>query len=462
LTFGLFLLESPVVIETTEDCRRFVSENQDGDWIVHIIPSEVDAHPATNSPCILFIRNMLTGRTYYYSVNHPDSRPTATWESFVSECLMTHPNRKWALDKKGFEHMLKLPRMHDANLAGHMLGNDIFEESDYNTVAHSLVSKHTNNLGRINKSIPLLKHVEAFDDLADDVEGLVKKFEPDAGFYATNAVIDTLRRLEANGIFVDRELFRQKYEVDVGPTGLAYSQYNIYTATGRPSNRFGGINYAALGVSDGTRKCFCSRWGEDGRIVVIDYSAFHPRIISHLTNYPMAPSVNIYEYLARLYFKKTTVDEIDIANAKRLTFRQLYGGVESKYSHIKYIANLHSYVDSQWKFFCEHGYILTPSFKRKITSKHITDPTPHKVFNYILQALEGEIAIPQIEAVMNYLQNKRTRPVLYTYDAVMYDFHKADGREVLENIKSFMSVDNRFPMKVYVGKTYHDVKLMSI
>ena len=42
--------------------------------------------------------------------------------------------------------------------------------------------------------------------------------------------------------------------------GLEYTQYNPYTSTGRPSNRYNGINYAALNKEDGTRDRFVSRF----------------------------------------------------------------------------------------------------------------------------------------------------------------------------------------------------------
>ena len=243
---------------------------------------------------------------------------------------------------------------------------------------------------------------------------------------------------------------------------MVYSQYNVYTSTGRPSNRFGGVNYAALNQSDGSRKCFRSRYGRDGRMVLLDYSAFHPRIISHLTKYELPSEIDFNEYMAKLYFRKKVVDETDIKEAKILTFRQVYGGVEERYMHIKYLANLKTYIDEQWEFFQMNGYVLTPFFKRKITAKHITDPNPPKVFNYILQAVEGEVSIPKVKTVLAYLQGKKTKAVLYTYDSVLYDFHKDDGYDTLREVRRIMSFDGRFPMKTYIGETYQDVKLVTL
>jgi hypothetical protein len=450
------------MIEINSDCDKFQLENITGDWIVYIVPVMDNCHPAINRPSILFIRNISTGKTYYFSFEHPDSTlgVDETWVKY--EFLTKFKNRKWALDKKIFNHLIDLPNVYDANFASHLKDNETFTESEYQTPAHFLVHKNSINHNKINLAIPLLKHKEMFDDIADDVSKLIKKYEIDDGFIKFNdLIIDTLGKLEKQGIYVDRFMFKERFGIDPGPPGIVHSQYNVYTSTCRPSNRFGGVNYAALNQSDGTRKCFRSRYGKDGRMIMIDYTTFHPRIICYLTKYNIPIETNIYEYLAKLYFHKKYVDETDIKNAKSLTFKQFFGGVEEQYSHIKYLANLKTFIDEEWKFFKDNGYVLTPIFKRKITNKHIIDPNPPKVFNYILQSVEGEISIPRIKLVLDYLQDKKTKMVLYTYDSVLYDFHKQDGHETLKEIIRIMSFDNMLPTKTYLGETYQDLVLIS-
>jgi hypothetical protein len=449
------------MIETTSNLRQFKTENAEGDLFVYVVPTEEQQHPVVNLPSIAFIRNISTGRTYYYSFNHPDSFPEVTKQNFLEEIAIMS-NRLWALDKKATIQLLGVPKVKDVNFASYLQNNSIIDASEYDTTSHFLVRSHSVGHGKVGLAVPLMKHLEAFDDLADDVKNIIKKTDADIPFIRFNdLIIETLGDMESQGIYVDRELFKKHFEIDVGEKSMTYSQYNVYTSTGRPSNRFGGVNYAALNQSDGSRSCFCSRYNGDGRIVVIDYTAFHPRIICALTNYPISLEIDIYEYLAKLYFRKKNIDETDIQNAKRLTFRQLYGGVEDKYSHIKYLANLKSFINEQWNFFKTNGYVLTPIFKRKITSHHIQDPNPNKIFNYILQAVEGEIAIPKIREVQKYLLSKKTKAILYTYDAVLYDFHREDGIETLNKIRYIMSFDGKFPMKTYMGDTYQDMRLVS-
>jgi hypothetical protein len=442
--------------EITLNPRIFHEQNVEDDLIVHAVPVENATHPVINKPSILFIRNARTGVTYTIPIEHPDSVQQYSIHKFVADFISPYRGKIWALDKKVFGHLTGIPNVFDINFLNHIQTSETFVESDYDTRAHFLIRKNSGIHPRINLAIPLLKHKEAFNNFADDSTELLKQYPPDVGFIKFNdLIIETLRLLEANGLFVDRELFKQRFGIDVGSAGIVHSQYNVYTATGRPSNRFDSVNYAALNSEDCTRKCFRSRWGDDGRLIAIDYTTFHPRIVTYLTKYSLSSDINIYEYLAQLYFQKKSVDDIDIDEAKTLTFRQLYGGVEDKYSHIKWLASLKSYIGSLWECFQRDGYITTPLFQRKITNKHILDPNPPKVFNYILQATEGEISIPRLRMVMDFLKSKRTRPILYTYDAVLYDFHKEDGKETLAEIRRIMSFDNKFPTKTYIGDTYH-------
>ena len=450
------------MIETVLDCTNFRSEILDGDLIMHIVPTEDGVHPANNSLCLLFIRSISSGKTYHYSFNHPDSVSKMNHLWFIQEVLFKLNNRKWALDKKAFTQLINLPGVLDANLCGFLKRNEVLDLTEFETPAHNLVRRNCHGHGKINCAIPLMKHKETFDDLCDDIIRMIREFDVNASFYSFNHIIETLGEIEANGIFVDAPLFEKHFESKPNGNGLVFSQYNVYTATGRPSNRYGGINYAAMNHSDGSRSCFVSRYGKDGRMVVIDYTAFHPRIICNLTNYTLPIETDIYEYLAKLYFQKKVVDEDDIRNAKKLTFLQLYNGVEEQYAHIKYLTNLKTYEDEQWDFFQKNGYIETPIFKRRITDKHIQDPSPTKVFNYIMQAVEGEIAIPRIQMVMDYLCRRPSKCILYTYDSILLDYHMEDGLTTLNHIRQLMSCNGMFPMKTYIGNSYHDIQFVTV
>lgn len=450
------------MIETWDQWKSFIEDSMNDDLLLHVVPLHDELHSAINRPSILFIKNLRTRKVYYYSFDHPDVKtPQPINHERVIEDLSNKNGLKWAVDKKSFMHMIPIRGLLDVGFIGYLLDNKVFEIGEFETPAHTLIRRNFPRKSEFGRYIPLVKHLEMFSELSETCEKLIKKAVVDDSIRKFNEfIIDPLAETERHGLAIDPTVFRKHFGNAPEKSRMVYTQYYFYTSTGRPSNRFGGINYAALNKEDGTRKAFVSRFGQNGKLVLIDYSAFHPRIISFLTNYHIPVDVEIYEYLAKLYFNKQNVDESDIADAKQITFRQLFGGVEEKYNHIKYLSHLKDFIDYHWGFFHEHGYVETPLFKRRISRKHIHEPKPATVFNYILQATEGEISIPVLGKVNEFLRDKATKAVLYTYDSILFDCCFDDG-PIMREIQSIMGLGGKFPMKVYGGDNYHDLCLLS-
>ena len=297
-----------------------------------------------------------------------------------------------------------------------------------------------------------------FENVCDELRIKIQLSDLDVGYLKENEIIiETLSELEINGIHVNPIYFKNYFNAEIYDNNLVYSQYNIYSSTGRSSNHFNNVNYAALNKSDGCRKCFTSRYGDEGKMVLIDYSAFHPRIISYLIKFPLDIDTDIYTYLGELYFHRK-VTEYDMNEVKSITMRQLYGGVEEKYQHIKYLSYVKEFIEKYWVDFKKNGYIKTPLFGRFITNKHLLDPNSYKLLNYILQATETEIAVTALMLVNRYLKTKKTKAVLYTYDSILFDFHKSEGNETLKEIIRIMKMKDRFPIKIYEGDSYDSLK----
>jgi len=451
------------MIETTADLTRFQLENHQGDWIVHAIPEFSDRHPAAYPwPCILFIRNTLTGKTYYYSFSHPDSGPKID-DLVFCEILRSMPNRKWALDKKMFDQLISTSNVCDANLLSWMQKNEIFEVSEYETTAHYLIRKNANGNARLNLVIPLLKHKEAFEDLADDLTNLIEGYEPDLAFVRFNdLIIGTLGKLEKHGIFVDRDLFLRNFgkhhEEDIDKNNLIYTQYHPYHLSGRPSNTFGGINYSALKKKDGTRSFIKSRY-KDGKLVLIDYKSYHPHLLSSLIDYKFQID-DAYSFLASQYFNKSLVqiDEYDINQSKKITFEMLYGKIKPQYLHIKFLGQVQDLIEELWRKFNACGFVETPVFKRKIYKSWVKDMTPNKLMNYILQSYETERNMGIIKLMMDRIRDRKTKIILYQYDSVLLDFHKDDVC-IMDDIKNIMDYKN-YPISISVGNEFNNMMEM--
>jgi len=72
--------------------------------------------------------------------------------------------------------------------------------------------------------------------------------------------------------------------------------------------------------------------------------------------------------------------------------------------------------------------------------------------NYMMQSLETSNNILILKEVLRYLQDKKTKLVLYTYDSFLFDFHKEDGKETLEKIKELMEKGGTLPIKFNFNK----------
>jgi hypothetical protein len=121
---------------------------------------------------------------------------------------------------------------------------------------------------------------------------------------------------------------------------IVYSEYNPYTSTGRPSNRFGGINFAALNKTDGSRKPFQSRF-ENGMLVEFDYDAYHLRLIGEVVNYKF-PDGSVHEHMGEFY-------GCDYQKSKNLSFKYLYGHIPIEVVQMNpFFGKVHDYINKIW------------------------------------------------------------------------------------------------------------------
>lgn len=456
------------MIQTMSDLMEMKQEIEFSSIFMYIIPSEgKDVHPVESLASVLMIKNLESDKTYYFSIHHPDLAAEIEFKVVLQEILATRAII-YVYDLKAFRQMcpegiLDRHIIFDLNLITYLKDNKIVDSSDFDTPVHDVLERGHREHYTINNAIPLSIHLIAFENFAKYVREAVLGFKADnafADFQCNN--LKVLGDVEKYGLHVNPSLFQERYQALPNKDALVFTQYNPYTATGRPSNRFGGVNYAALNKDDGTRKCFTSRFGSEGKMIMMDYSAFFPRIICNLTGYEIPIEQDIYEYLAMSYFDIERPNEYDAELAKQITFTQLFGGVNDKYKHIKYLSRLQEYIEEKWKFFKRNGYVRTPYFNRKITDKHIKDPNPTKVFNYILQATEGEVALPSLSKVIRYLEGKSTKPVLYTYDSILLDVYYGDGRNIIPDIMQIMRDGNKYHVKTYIGDSYDSLRPIKV
>jgi hypothetical protein len=79
--------------------------------------------------------------------------------------------------------------------------------------------------------------------------------------------------------------------------------------------------------------------------------------------------------------------------------------------------------------------------------------TRAKLFNYIVQSKETSTNVQILELIFGLLEDKKTKLVLYTYDAFLFDYSNED-KGLIQEIINMLS----YPVSVKQGKTYHGLE----
>ena len=450
-----------MVILNKESYSKFIEENYSSDCILECIQTDESVHPSIDALCLLLIHTVKNKTTYVINFCHPDVTSFITREEVLKD-FNKLKGKKWVFDKKKCLHLFPVNNLFDINIIFFISDGKVEDYSEFDTSSHTFLKSKFYKYGELNKSIPLVKHLEKFENMYEAVLIRLKSIKIDDSFYSINSTItENLYILEKNGLKVDVDIFNSHFENKTvkEKNGYVYTQYNLYTSTGRPSNRFGNVNYSALNKENSCRTSFISRFGDEGMLFMIDYTAYHPHLVAKLINYNLP--YNAYEYLGKLYYGKDSLTESELKASKNLTFQCMYGNVLKDLLEVPFFKKMSDYINHRWNFFNENGYVETPIYKRRITTHHINDPNPSKLFNYILQASETEFGMQSLVRVNEYLSNKQSKSILYTYDSVLFDVCKGDGKECLIELKRLMS-NNQFPVKCYIGKNYDNMILVDI
>jgi len=131
---------------------------------------------------------------------------------------------------------------------------------------------------------------------------------------------------------------------------------------------------------------------------------------------------------------------VDHKKAKELTFKQLYGGVFKQYENLEFFQRVKIYTDDLWEKFQSQGYIKMPQSGYILRKEDTQDMKPQKLFNYVLQNLETSTNVLILWEILKLLRGKKTKLVLYTYDAFLFDVAKEEKqliKEIQKLIKGF-------------------------
>lgn len=419
------------IVETEKQVDDLIKLDYSKVFIEPILRSDKE-HPYINEISLLYIHPLDGDKGFMVSYNHSE---TMKLNKSVITNLLNSFKEIYVRDRKTLLYYFPLKNIIDISLY-------CPEYKEPSTSAHDYFYNKFYNVKNINFIIPLTKHYEK----CEVIFNLMRKFFISDNIAFNNKLTSVFFAIERNGIKINKELFDKFFNLEEDECSIEddfiYTQYNLYTTTGRPSNSFNGINFAALNKENGCRTAFIPN---NDKLIEIDIRAYHPTLAAKLVNYDFKDETP-YEYLAR-------EAKIDINKAKILMFRQLYGGIYKEYKNIEYFQLIDEYVNKLWKSYNINGFIECPISGHKFTTE-IKDMNPQKLFNYLLQNLETANNVLILWEIIKLLKGKKTKIVLYTYDAILIDYCEEDN--ILEDIKNIF-FKNNLKIKVTKGKNYGEM-----
>ena len=392
-----------------------------------------------NNPIIGFVViDTHSKEAYTISNGHADGILNTSNLDFLKDCKV------YCYDVLSFKYCgYNTDSYIDAQMQYYLFTNKPYESDTLGIINH--FTRQYQNCHKINNLVPLYKHEEIALNIFNDI--WIGDEQAGLSFYQ-HQLQNVFYNIERHGLSINPILFEERFSKTFSRVGnICYSQYNYYTTTGRPSNRFGGINFAALNKEDDTRNCFVNRLGT---LVEIDFNSYHPRLIASLIGYDFKGE-NVYEHLAKHYSNTQTPTQEDIEKAKEMTFRQIYGGIQQQYMHIPFFASIEALAQEIWREANSSGYVESPISKRRLVLANYQDITVYTLFNYFIQMYETEQNVTMLDELFKTL-DKDIVPILYTYDSILFDLPK-DKCELLQESLNKV-IPSHFPFKIKTGSNY--------
>lgn len=407
------------------------------DCFVRFIQQNDNYHPKLSSLSLVYVRDITQHKGYILCINHSES--FSLTQDIVFDWIENNTDKLFVLNKKeAMYHYPNADKLYDINFI------EIPDLTGVFTSCHTFYYKQHIANPIVNKLIPISKHYENCENIFDVVLPIIRKYRPNNAVYAFNNgnLTRVFHEIESNGIKVDKQCFIDSYSDNlIYPQfnlnkGRIYSQYNLYTITGRPSNTYNNINFAALNKNNGERLCYRPT---NDTFVEFDIQGYHPRLLGEMIKFEFN-NKNTYETLGELLGVSTQ-------EAKELTFKQLYGGVWGEYQNKPFFKNIVALTDDIWETYQYGKYYETENRTFYLD----TEMTQSKLLNYIIQSKETTTNVKMLVNILDYLKDKQTKLVLYVYDSILLDYSKSDGNQTLIDIKNMI----KYPVNIKTGKNYH-------
>ena len=417
-----------MIVDNDNILSQLKVEFNSSESIVIPIYSDIRKHRVVNKLSLLYIYIIDSKKTYCILANHSDKIYNIDSLSFINNDTVKYTY------STGIKNSINIDALYYLTNLCNIDKEELYTES------HKFFYNKYWKLDNVNDIIPVYKHLEYCNKIKDKTLQVIDNKNLPGFVNYNEKVIPAFRNIENSGLATYN--------------GVEFTKYNLWTTTGRPSNSFNGINYAALNKEDGTREKFISRF-DKGKLVEFDFDAYHLRLIAKMINYKL-PDTSMHTYLGKYYFGKDLITKDEYNESKAVSFKILYGGVPKEFENIPFFSKVKSHIFELWDIYISKGYVETPIFKRKVHAENLKDRDikPQTLFNYLIQSMETEQNVLIIESIQNMLKDYQSKLVLYTYDALLFDIHPNEI-SLLKSIKDLMI----YPVKCKTGHNYNKMNL---
>ena len=427
------------IVETQEQLSQLPKPDK---CFIELMSISEYTHPALTTPCVLYYNDFEKG--YIIPINHSEAFSLSIDQ--IQAFLKGIP-KIYLLDKKWHSYFLNLPNGIDLYFTVLDIEGKIPDVQCYTPIHLDYYEKFKYS-SIVNNYIPISKHYERCECMFEMVKEYAGR---ESNVEWQNKYTEVYKWVEEQGILVDEKLFDKYFETPWKGRSLrdskVYSSYNLYNITSRPTNAFNSINFLAFNKENGSRTAFIP---ENDAFVEFDFDGYHIRLIADAMYTDIPQDQSIHEYLGKQYFNKEELTPEEYQEAKKITFRQMYNGVEEEYMHIEFFEDVYHTVRAMWTAYTNNGFLELPN-GRKLTQENAN---PQKLFNYYIQCLETVNNVKKLNKLKDHLKDKQSKVLLVVYDSILIDYAVSDGKGTLSQIKDILE-EGGYKVKAKKGDNYN-------
>ena len=422
----------------------FDFENLGGKYAyVEVVPNNYNFHPKLQTTVAVYIKDSFVLEGAIIPIDHPEGI-NSTKEKVIE--ILSRYEAIFVPNKKDFLYHFPIKNVWDVNLLSLLEKGERLTSPVEPKVFNHYYTKYSSR-GDVNQLIPISKLYERCNSNSTYFGGSFTFKETEAAKFYNQEAVPVFYLIEQAGLQVPYQKFIDLFKpsnIDFNTRdNVTYTSYNLYNVTSRPTNAFNSVNFSAIPKKEEHRKVFTP---QNDVFVEFDFDGYHLRLLCNEIGFELGPE-SAHLQMGRIYFNKEELNEEEYNEAKQLNFQAIYGNIPYRFEDLEVFRKIKDYINKLWQKFEKKGYVEAPISKRRFVKEHLEDMNPQKLMNYVIQNLETSRNVLILKELLRYLKDKETKISLYTYDSILLDFSKKDGKGTLEEIESILNENNKFPVR---------------